>query len=369
MLIKNLQKTLLYYDRFDWIEKITSESIIADPFCPFKHVYRFKEIEVFSTAYRYIPDATKHKQHRILVSFYEENVTDDTELWYIPYICYHFARCGLTNRRDSLLRIQYLNILGNYLTHEPESYVEAQQVFGEISKLVEENKLIEDVGPFELSEWHLQLAFCLSGRSITNSDFLDECLTEIYAAFEYLKYSWPETNTDWLQTLFLQGLKWFMTNLDIFTGSSRKALKTNRGTKFSKRNFFKNKSSERMMKLEPSLQLITSIQFHTDALLRDQIGYGLLLCNIQAQMKKTKSFEQSRLKILGSIALKAWFAGYHKIAVKLMSMLPDIFDGQELDGQSYSIKTKFLVSTGQWEIAEAWAKRGIEVCQKYSKTI
>ncbi|KAI8914308.1 hypothetical protein EDD86DRAFT_268560 [Gorgonomyces haynaldii] len=361
-------KTLCYYfevsDSYDWFEALPIDDPARDRASPFYYQMRFKDRMVSKNVYHYVKETERLKVNTALLQFYEENLTDTTETWYIPRICQQYSKLTNINRRNNMMFIKNMNMLATYLCVRAECFLEARKLFQDMQNVVERNDLFDDIGARIISEWHLRLAHSYSRCLLVGENNPDECLEHLIEAFKALKFQWPVREADWNRIIWKEGFKWAMRHANIFFSSKWNKLQKASSRKFrSWYEYERNMSLDRLERLMPMLQYMSRYIFDVDGRIRDQIVYDLVCSNVAAQLGEDKS----NYRIISGLSIRLWFSGHKKIAKSLIKRIPDVYSYyhlRETDPQTIVLITRFLLAAGSWDSALHWAQHGLDLSYK-----
>ena len=364
--LERLEGLIKVYDSFNMIAKRDLENQYADPNHPFSTSYFFRHPYARDAIYdERVSDGEKKVRHKKLIQYYERLITDDTETIFVPLICFHHYGAKVTDRNSVLKRIQYMVMTGNYLCLAAESYMETREIFNDIQEIIFDYNLIEDLGPSVISELYIRLGTANS-HGISEEISRARGLQHLLIAIKLLEYHWPETDTDWWTMVALQSLGWLWNNIFARHRSAQKPSKVD--VLLSGGYFAYNKKMDRLERLEPLADLLSRHLFATDARLRDQIACDLLCLNIAFKLGRHVS--KARTRLMSSLSLKTWFAGYLKLATFIAEksyLSGGILSTNDEDPNTFATSTAFLTACGRWAEARTWAIRGMEVCQKLGK--
>ncbi|KAI8899267.1 hypothetical protein BC833DRAFT_586555 [Globomyces pollinis-pini] len=360
--IRRLSNLIKVYDYYNFLEYQDFGTQDADHI-PFKFNFSFCSSQFRNVVYNRIPKAELNILHLKLVKFYENQMTDENEPTFIPPICYHYQFTDVLDRDSILQHIQYMVMLGNYLTFVAESYKEVIVLYEQIKAIIEKHALEEVLGSHLMSEIHIKLGHAYS-HGIPHEINRIQSLRNLMIAIDLLEFPWPLTESDWWALLFHEAIVWQWSNILKSLTGKRERRKKNKSILQNiidflsgKDSFSQNLKYDRLEHLQPILENMSSNLYETDARLRDQIGCDLLVLNNSFRMGKYHSAEP-RLKI--ALALKFWFAGNRRIGKSLAYGIRE----NDLDAQTYSAGALFWTASGQWNKASVWADRGMVLCHE-----
>lgn len=356
-----LERQLFIYDRLGIVERLTEGHPNFDNQSPYTTQFQFTSIPMHESIVKRASEAKVEEQRHELLSFYEHAICNDTETWFIPKICYQNSMLLSLGHIGLLKKIKYLCMLGNHLCISAEAYLEARQIFESMQNIVETNNLQSEVGANIMSEWHFHLSSSYS-RCLLNEQDLLKSEKHIEDALNLLAFKNPTVSDAELNhALWREGAKWMTNNFDVFANKPKKRHRFNFFKKFSRDKYKQQMITDRLERLEPVLARMSRHLFETESKLWDQIVYDLLYANVLDELEKDNN--TTRIRILGGIALKMWFAGHQNLALRVVNWLPGMFNLKSKDPQSYAVNARFLTASGMWYDANVWASRGMELCE------
>jgi hypothetical protein len=358
--VRKLKITFLLKDEFDWIQCVDNNSSLADHNCPFQMQYRFCANEVYSFIYSENSESDLQQNHRRLIQYNEDCVTDNTEGWFVPRICHHFSFCTELDHQSILKQIKCVNIFATYLVVVAEQFLEARTLFKKLLSIVTEHKVTTEVGPRIISEWQFRLAFTyIYGLHDEQNYGIGK--QHILHALKLLEFKMPQSSYELQFSLWMEGFRWFLNNLEMFSKSSVERPVSSKKTfaSLNWREYELNLIVDRLERLEPVLLLLSVHIKHIEASLLEQIYVDLIIANISSKIHKKKI--KKRARVLGGLALKLWFSGRTKLATFLVNRVAHMFEINDADPNTISVNTKFLAACGNWSQARIWARSGMAV--------
>ncbi|KAJ3371462.1 hypothetical protein HDU91_005293 [Kappamyces sp. JEL0680] len=357
-LVSKITNMIKIFDFYNMIEAREHGTRQAQNF-PFKANFGFVNSELRDAIYKNrLSDSERQSGHLKLLRFYEKCINQDNEPTFLPLMCYHGQFAGLVEREAIVQHIQYLVMLGNFLTFTCESYKEMIELYSRIQLLIETHNLEEVLGKHVASEIHIRLGLAYS-HGIPDEINRTQSLRHLMLATQLLEFSWPRTDTEWWKLLWYELTFWTGSNVVkalLGSKSSRREPRRKRWRLFGD-DYSRDLKVDRLEHLQPILETMSKNLFETDARMLEQLGCDILVLNNSFRLK---DYSSSSTRVLMSIAGKAWFSGYLLVAMSFAERCI----GKTLDSTTCASGAFFWTSCGKWNIAREWIDLGISQSKK-----
>jgi hypothetical protein len=352
--IQNMIKIFDFYNMVDVRDNTAKRAHIY----PFKSDYSFSNSELRDAIYKNrISESERCVFHQKILRFYESVINNDNEPTFLPLMCYHGQFTGSVEREAIVQHIQYLVMLGNFLTFPCEAYKEMIVLYTRIQDLIELHNLEEVLGKHLVSETHIRLGLAYS-HGLRDDINRTQSLRHLMLATQLLEFNWPRTDTEWWKLLSYELI--YSLGATVIK-SFRRNQKDGNNRKWRKQllqligvdAYANDMKFDRLQHLQPILENMSTNLFETDASTLQQLGCDILVLN---NSFRQGDYSSSSTRVLMSIAIKAWFSGKFLIS---MSFADRCLGKKELDTPTCTAGAFFWIQCGKSQIAKEWIALGI----------
>lgn len=352
-----IQQQIFLHDRHNWIAA-SQDTLSSNPSYPFKYLFCFRERMVFDFISSRNQSDLKPQQHQNLIRLYEERMSNLSEIWYVPRICYIFFTANhVWGHANVLKQLKYMAMLALFKLLISEEYSECRDLCRHMISIVKSREMEADVGAGLLSGWSCMIA----GTLLIEQDYV-KSRQYIDYGLQLLNCKYPQTKEEQRKYLYYQGGKfmfyyitgiqpalnfWFLPNWTINWAEDS-------------RNLVLDCINYR----EPLLDLMTRYLSSSKAGNEEQMMFDYMFANDQLLMKADRNYIKSR--ILARMLMKMKFSGYSYLAKCLEKSFVSDISVEFRPKTLYSVASYF-VAIGKWKDGMKWAKSGHEKSVKYGK--
>jgi hypothetical protein len=378
-LIHHLEILMDFYDTFGMLSVCKDPLDGEDSMTPFEVTYMFKAscaCEVIKT----IGERSQFNQarHARLIALYETEITDSTEVVFIPLLCRHYEHAQLHDRTFLMKRIAYLEMMGTYMISSIQSYVEARFIYAQIQEIVEYYSLEDDYGSNVLAIWKTQLSFAHNHGVIKLID-TDLAVSFAKEGLRLLNVKWPANDKKWASFRLKENASYvqnsalyYLINKPIQEVrdwiNSRLFLESLGGTVLSGRvarsakDFEESEHIRNLESLQPILSIICDYLFHTHAKLDHQISFELLYLN--SALRLGRNLGMAKARVFASLSLNYWFLGKMYQSEAMLKKADIHLEGRSedlIDPTTIAIMCHQLTASGMWSRSYVCAEKGLRI--------